>query len=216
MESRSLADLRSYEVLSHGVFAIAITLLVLDIHVPSHDAAADGRALFQALVDEWPRYFAYILGFLYIGEYWLASIRTAHFLRGADHGFLVLGLLTLMGIATVPFVTSLLAEYIGEGNGRDQVAAAVFNGWMLIVALLANALVQWAAYRDRLVRTGADRAALRRWLQLAALGPVVWGVGLVVALMVSASLAIGLDFLVLLLFLREVPLGEERREAGPA
>ena len=97
MESRSLADLRSYEALSHGVFAIAITLLVLDIHVPAHDTAPDGRALVQALIDEWPRYFAYILGFMYIGEYWLASIRTGHFLRGADHVFLVLGLLTLMG-----------------------------------------------------------------------------------------------------------------------
>jgi uncharacterized membrane protein len=215
MASRSLVDMKNYEALSHGVFAIAITLLVLDIHVPSHEATADGRALVKALVDEWPRYFAYILGFLYIGEYWLASIRTGHFLRGADHGFMVLGLLMLMGIASVPFVTSLLAEYIGHGEGRDQVATAAFNGWMLVVALLANALIRWATYRDRLVRPDANRAALRRWLQIAAVGPIVWAVALVVALMISAGLALALDFLLVLLFLREVPLGEESLGAGP-
>jgi uncharacterized membrane protein len=209
LESRSLSDLRSYEVLSHGVFAIAITLLVLDIHVPPRESTADGGALVSALIEEWPRYFAYVLGFLYIGEYWLASNRTMRFLSGADHPLMVLGLLTLMGISTVPFVTSLLAEYIGHGDGRDQVAAAVFNGWMLVIALVANGLVQWAAYRDRLVRPDADRRALRRWLRLAAAGPLVWAVAMVVALTISAGAALGLDLLLLLLFLRDVPLGEE-------
>jgi uncharacterized membrane protein len=209
MESRSLVDLKNYEALSHGVFAIAITLLVLDIHVPSHEAAPDGRALAQALIDEWPRYFAYVLGFLYIGEYWLASTRTGHFLRGADHGFLVLGLLTLMGISSVPFVTSLLAEYISADNGRDQVAAAVFNGWMLAIALIANALLHWATTGERLIRPAADRTALRRWVRMAALGPVVWAVALVVALTLSAALALALDFALLMLFLRQVPLGAD-------
>jgi uncharacterized membrane protein len=214
--SRSLTDLRSYEVLSQGVFAIAITLLVLDIHVPSHDEATDGQTLVAALVDEWPRYFAYVLGFLYIGEYWLASIRTMHFLRGADHPLLVLGLLTLMGISSVPFVTSLLAEYIGAGDGRDQVATAVFNGWMLVVALLANLLVRWAAFRDRLIRPDADRRALGRWLRLALLGPVFWAVALVMALTVSAAVALAFDFLVLLLFLLDVPLGNAGEEDAAA
>jgi uncharacterized membrane protein len=213
MESRSLADMRSYEALNHGVFAIAITLLVLDIHVPSHEAATDGRALAQALIDEWPRYFAYVLGFLYIGEYWLASNRTGHFLRGADHGFLVLGMLTLMGISSVPFVTSLLAEYITADNGRDQVAAAVFNGWMLAISLVANALLHWATTGGRLIRPGADRTALRRWVRMAALGPVVWAVALVIALTVSAAFALALDFALLVLFLREVSPGEEADRA---
>ena len=214
MGSRALSDLRSYEVLSHGVFAIAITLLVLDIHVPAEESTADGAALVTALIGEWPRYFAYVLGFLYIGEYWLASNRTMHFLRGADHPLMVLGLLTLMGISTVPFVTSLLAEYIGHGDGRDQVAAAVFNGWMLVIAVVANGLIRWAAFRDRLVRPGADRRALRRWMQLAAVGPLVWAVAAILALTISAGVALGLDLLLLLLFLWDVPLGEETGETA--
>ena len=213
MESRSLADLRSYEALSHGVFAIAITLLVLDIHVPPVDTATDGPALLGALTAEWPRYLAYVLGFLYIGEYWLGSLRTAHFLRGSDHVLLVLGLGTLMGISTVPFVTGLLAEYIGEDGGRDQVAAAVFNGWMLVIAVLANVLLRWAAYRDHLIRPDVSRTALRRWLQLAAAGPVVWALALMVALVASATLALVLDLLLLLVFLREVPADAETQAA---
>jgi uncharacterized membrane protein len=209
MESRSLSDLRSYEVLSHGVFAIAITLLVLDIHVPSHETATDGSGLVTALIDEWPRYFAYVLGFLYIGAYWLGSLRTMHFLRGSDHVAMVLGLLTLMGISTLPFVTSLLAEYIGKDNGRDQVAIAVFNGWMLVVAFVANALIRWAAFRGRLIRPDADPRALTRWLRLAALGPVIWGVALVAAVAISAWFALLLDFLLLPVFLSDVPLGAE-------
>ena len=214
MESRALTDLRSYEVLSHGVFAIAITLLVLDIHVPPHESIEDGQALVQALVDEWPRYFAYLLGFLYIGAYWLGSLRTMHFLRGSDHVAMVLGLLTLMGISTVPFVTSLLAEYIGEGGGRDQIAIAVFNGWMLVVALMANGLIRWAAYRGRLVRPDANQRALTRWMRLAALGPIVWAVALVVALAVSAGIALLLDFLLLPVFLSEVPVDDEPETAA--
>jgi uncharacterized membrane protein len=209
LESRSVSDLRSYEVLSQGVFAIAITLLVLDIHVPARDTTADGTALLDALIDEWPRYFAYLLGFLYIGAYWLGSLRTMHFLRGSDHVAMVLGLLTLMGISTVPFVTSLLAEYIGQGDGRDQVATAVFNGWMLVVALVANALIRWAAVHGHLIRPDADRRALQRWMRLAALGPVIWAAALVVALAISAGWALVLDFALLPVFLSEVPLGSD-------
>src|SRR3989304_2221908 len=128
MASRSLTDLVGWEAFLHGVFAIAITLLVLDIRVP---------ALGHSLVELWPRYLAYVLGFMYVGTYWLNTNRVLRLLRGVDHWALVIGLVYLMLVAAVPFVTGLLAEYIQQGNGRDQVAAVVFNGWMLVLAAMA-------------------------------------------------------------------------------
>ena len=131
------------------MFSIAITLLVLDIRVPQLDEMGDGKDLVDGLVHEWPR-FAYALGFLYIGTYWIATHRTLRMLRGIDHWFIVFGLLFLMVIATVPFVTSLLAEYIGQGNGRDKVALVVFTGWQLVLSLLANLSASLCGLEGRL------------------------------------------------------------------
>jgi hypothetical protein len=86
---------------------------------------------------------------------------------------------------------------------------------MLVVAVLANLVVQWAAFRDRLIRPDADRRALRRWVRLALVGPVIWAVALVVALTVSAAVALVLDVVALLLFLLDLPFGREREGSEP-
>ena len=143
---RALGDLAGWEAFLHGVFAIAITLLVLDIRVPALDANATGADLVHSLVEGWPRYLAYLLGFMYIGTYWIATHRTMRLLRGVDHWSLILGLFYLMIISTVPFVTALLAEYIGHDNGRDRVALIVFTGWQLLLSVLANILLRYAAH----------------------------------------------------------------------
>jgi uncharacterized membrane protein len=205
--SRSLTDLRNFEALSHGVFAIAITLLVLDIRVPPVETTADGAALIGSLTAGWPRYLAYVLGFMYIGEYWLASNRTMRLMRASDHWLLAFGLLYLMAIAGVPFVTSLLAEYISQDGGRDQVALTVFTGWMLLLAVLGNLSLQYAAYRDRLIRPDVDRRALATWMRIGALGVVIWIVALAAAMFASSTVTLVLDVAILLVFLRDVPIG---------
>jgi uncharacterized membrane protein len=92
MRQGSLMDVSGWEAFLHGVFAIAITLLVLDIRVPPVDATPDARALIDALVAGVPHYVAYVLGFLYLGTYWIATHRTLRRMRGVDHWFLVIGL----------------------------------------------------------------------------------------------------------------------------
>lgn len=207
MRSRPLSDVGGWEAFLHGVFSIAITLLVLDIRVPALGDMATGDDLIKALKDEWPRYFAYVLGFLYIGTYWIATHRTLRMLRGIDHWFIVFGLLFLMVIATVPFVTSLLAEYIGQNNGRDRVALVVFTGWQLILSLLANLELRYATYKGRLLKPGIDPRALRTWLRLSAVGPVVWVVAIITSAVVSGTITLILIAVIVVLFLQEVPLG---------
>ena len=208
MRSRQLSDVGGWEAFLHGVFSISITLLALDIRVPTVEGGMEtGADLVNALVAEWPNYPAYVLGFLYIGTYWIATHRTLLMLRGIDHWFIVLGLLFLMILATVPFVTALLAEYIGADNGRDKVALVVFTGWQLLLSLLANLELRYAAHDGRLLKPGLDQQALRRWLRLAAIGPVVWLVALVAAVLVSGTVTLILMGVLVVLFLQEVPLG---------
>ena len=208
MASRSLTDVVGWEAFLHGVFAIAITLLVLDIHVPPVEATESGAALAQSLMAGVPRYVAFVLGFGYIGTYWIATHRILRLIRGVDHWFVVLGLIFLMVISAVPFVTGLLAEYIGQDNGRDQVAILVFLGWMLILSIMANVLLQYAVYRGRLLKPGLDRKSLHKFKQLAAAGPLMWVVAIIATLVVSGTIALIMIALVLLLFLQEVPVGE--------
>lgn len=212
MSPRALMDVRGWEALVHGVFAIALTLLVLDIRIPDVASVGSGSALVSALVAELPRYVAYVLGFLCLGEYWLHVQRALGWLRGVDHWFLVLGLLFLMVVATVPFVTALLAEYIGRGDGRDQVALAIYVGWQLILAVLSNVQMHYAARRGRLLKPPITASGLRTWFVIAALGPVIWLVALLAVLLLSGTVALVLIVAVLVLFLFEIPV---RGAEGP-
>jgi uncharacterized membrane protein len=202
-------DVPGWEAFLHGVFAIAVTLLVLDIRVPDVGSIDSGSALISSLLSGMPRYGAYALGFLYVGVYWINTHRMMRMLRGIDHWFLVLGLLFLMVISAVPFVTGLLAEYIGADNGRDQVALVVFTTWQLVLSVLANVTFHYVARGRRLLKPGVPEAGLRTWLRVAALGPLIWIVALFAALFVSGTVTLVLMAVILVIFMFEVPVGEE-------
>ena len=157
--SRALMDVAGWEAFVHGVFAIAITLLVLDIRVPPVESTPDGAALVSALLADGPRYLAYVLGFMYVGAYWITTHRALRMLRGVDHTFLVIGLVYLMFIAIIPFVAAVLAEYIGKDHQRSEVAVITFIGWQLVLSVLANVDLQYADRRG-LMRHDVDRRAL--------------------------------------------------------
>jgi uncharacterized membrane protein len=207
MKSKPLMDVPGWEAFLHGVFAIAVTLLVLDIRVPDAASIDNGSALVHALAGGLPRYGAYVLGFLFVGTYWINTHRMLRMLRGVDHWFLVFGLVFLMVISAVPFVTGLLAEYLGADNGRDQVALVVFTSWQLVLSVLANATFRYAAHKGRLLKSGIPEAGLRVWLRIAALGPLIWLVALLAALFVSGTVTLVLMAVILVIFMFEVPVG---------
>jgi uncharacterized membrane protein len=101
-------DTARTEAFSDGVFAIAITLLVLDIKVP-HDLP-ENTSLLRALLNQWPIYMAFLTSFATIGIMWLNHHRMFRYIRRVDHWFLVLNGLLLLGVTFVPFPTSLAAE----------------------------------------------------------------------------------------------------------
>jgi uncharacterized membrane protein len=116
-----------------GVFAIAITLLVLSIDVPEDLAGADLHAF---LVDSWRQVFAYFLSFAVIGRFWIAHHRYFSMLQDFDRGLLVLNLAYLSFIVLIPFPTSLLGDF-GERTDAVVLYAAVVGttsllGWLLV------------------------------------------------------------------------------------
>jgi uncharacterized membrane protein len=102
------------EAFSDGVFAIAITLLVLEIAVP----AGSERDLWSAVLDEWPSYLAYLVSFSTVGAVWVGHTVIIEFLVRATPVLIRLNLLLLMVVSFLPFPTKLLAEYVGE-TGRS-------------------------------------------------------------------------------------------------
>ena len=134
------------EAFSDGVFAIAITLLVLDIAVP----AAAGHDLLGAILGLWPSYLAYVASFSTIGAVWLGHNAITEYLDRADTAFVRLNLLLLLFVSFLPFPTRLVAGFIGQDNAER--VAVTFYGIILVLAS-TMLLVLWRyAVRAKLVR----------------------------------------------------------------
>lgn len=116
------------EAFSDGVFAIAITLLVLEIKVPHLEA---GESLWAALGHLWTSYFGYIFSFVMIGVYWANHHHIFHLFKKSDHYFVLLNVFFLMCISFLPFPTAVLAEYIADPEHRQ--AAATFYAFGLFL-----------------------------------------------------------------------------------
>ena len=121
------------EAFSDGVFAIAITLLVLDIGVPA-EAFDD---LWSAIVDEWPSYLGYATSFLTIGALWLAHHGIFGRLRYASNRVMQVNLLLLMLLSFLPFPTRLFAEAIRD-ESAERAAAIFYAVWLLVIALVLS------------------------------------------------------------------------------
>jgi uncharacterized membrane protein len=134
------------EAFSDGVFAIAVTLLVLDIAV-SADA---GQHLLRSVAGLWPSYLAYVASFSTIGAAWLGHNAITEYLERADAAFVRLNLLLLLVVSFLPFPTRLVADYIGQDN-PERVAVTIYGISLLLASTLL--LVLWRyAVRGHLVR----------------------------------------------------------------
>ena len=130
------------EAFSDGVFAIAITLLIIEIGVPH---VTGDESLSEALGDLWPSYGAYVLSFVMIGIYWVNHHSLFRLFVRTDHFFLMLNVFFLMAIAFLPFPTAVLGEYLNDSVERDSAVRLYSLGLLLpafgwiVVWLYANA-----------------------------------------------------------------------------
>jgi uncharacterized membrane protein len=132
------------EAFSDGVFAIAMTLLVFQIKVPSHEQVA-AHGLAHALVGLWPSYLAFLTSFATILVIWVQHHWIFALVARSDHAFLYWNGLLLLCVTFVPFPTALLAEYLLDPEAR--VAANLYTGTFLGISLAFDALWRHASTR---------------------------------------------------------------------
>jgi uncharacterized membrane protein len=151
------------EAFSDGVFAITITLLVLEIRPPTDD-----ENLLHGLGALWPSYLSYAVTFLFIGQVWANHHVMFDHIRAADRTVLLLNTVLLMVVAFLPFATSVLADSLRSGHG-ERTAVAFYGIAFGVTALTFNAVWQYARRHgllsDALGPAGAT--AISRRLQLA-------------------------------------------------
>ena len=144
------------EAFSDGVFAIATTLLILDVTVPP----GSGAHLAHALVEEWPAYLAYLTSFLTIAVIWVNHHAMFSKVTVADRRLVFTNSVFLATVAFIPFPTRLLAEYIRGPDGAQT--AAVFYGLTFVVlAVVFNLTWRAIAVDRRLVRDDVPQADVR-------------------------------------------------------
>jgi uncharacterized membrane protein len=144
---------------SDAVFAIAVTLLALEIRLPTLDETVSNGELLKNLLAIWPKYLGYVVSFLVIGSLWMGHHRKFLLIKYHDRRLLFLNLILLMSIAFIPFSTSVISEY---GN---LVTATIFYALSIALAGLFSALVWWYAARNyRLVDDKVKKREL--WQEL--------------------------------------------------
>ena len=192
------------EAFSDGVFAIAITLLILDVHVPRD--LTETTTLADALLRQWPSYLGFLTSFALIGIMWINHHKLFTLIKRTDHLLLVFNALLLLGATIVPFTTSLLAEYIGQSEQR--LAAMVYTGNFFVIAIFFNLLWRYAARGHRLLGYDVSEAEVRSINRAYALGPPVYLLCFAIAYF-SVPLALGMTIALVIFY--ALPLGTNAR-----
>ena len=170
--------------LSDGVFAIAITLLVLDIRVPDIPENMVASELPAELLSLWPKYLGYLLSFVGISTFWMIHHSIFRPIKAYDRVLLYLNFMFLMVVAFLPFPTSLLGEY-----GDRQLPVAIYAATLAVGRLLLTALHWYSTRDDRLLDEPQDPATVRFFLVRGLTIPAIFLLSIVVSFL-SVSVAI--------------------------
>jgi len=150
------------EAFSDGVFAVAITLLALNLAVPGPGHGP----LTRQLTDHWPSFAAYLVSFLTIGIIWVNHHTLFKNVARIDRVLLFLNLLMLFFVVAIPFATATIAAYLGHGAADAPLAAVVYQGVFEGMSLSFGVLFYWSIWRKHLkiaLTPSAARAAAIRF-----------------------------------------------------
>jgi TMEM175 potassium channel family protein len=157
------------EAFSDGVFAIAITLLILEIKVPEHGD------LGRELMNDWPSFLAFLASFFTIGVMWMNHHRLFTLIEAADDVLIGLNLLLLLGITWIPFPTALLATHT-----HNRVAALVYSSTFFVMSLFFQ--VFWGyATRRKGIMSAENSAGARQITWQYIMGPILYLIAIGIA-----------------------------------
>jgi len=166
------------EAFSDGVFAIAITLLVLEIKVPHLEGS---ESLWSALGHLWSSYLGYIFSFLMIGVYWANHHHIFNLYKKSDHYFVLLNVVFLMCISFLPFPTAVLAAYIADEPHR-QAAMTFYAFGLLLPAISWVSMWLYAVKGHRLVDPNLSPAFISKTTRLFLLSNAMYFAAILVSL----------------------------------
>lgn len=176
------------EAFSDGVFAIAITLLVLEVKVPEVER---GSGLAHALVRLWPSYVAYAVSFLTIGIMWVNHHAAFERVATTDRGLLFRNMFLLGSVSFLPFPTAVLARYLRDGGNNARAAAVMYGLTMMVIGSGFAWLWHHLRRHPELLSATATPAGVQRAFVRSAVGPLVYLVATgVAAIAPVAALAI--------------------------
>jgi len=196
--------------LTDGVFAIIMTLLVLDIHVPQ---LSTGEALSSALLTVWPTLLVFVISFVLTGMYWVGHRDMFTLVRGVNRGLVWLNILFMLPVALVPFAAALLGEY-----SHDTLAIRLYGLLLLLIALMRLLLWYYIGTRRHLLIEHVDRRTLWTGVATAIIPAILYIVSLLLAGFapyVSLGIYAGVPFLYFIgiTFLRRsAPKGSPERD----
>jgi uncharacterized membrane protein len=172
---------------SDAVFAIAITLLVLELGV----GEGAEHHLLHSLLHEWPAYLAYVTSFLTIGVVWLQHSEITGALRTADATLYRLNLLVLLLASFLPFPTRLASEFIGD-RSPERIAVVFYGLTLVALTLSMTAFLRYATEKRQLVKDSVEARTIERAL-LRAPSYVLYAIGIAVGLVLPTA-ALGVYF----------------------
>src|SRR5213080_1208400 len=186
------------EAFSDGVFAFAMTLLVLGLRDPTIGSTGP---LLQGLFGEWPAFLAFGISFTTILVNWLNHRNLFTYVRRIDGPFMLLNGLLLLATTLIPFTTSLVADHIKFADSDSGAAAQVYSGTFLFVALAWNLLWQYAIRHPGVLASSVSDAEIKTTTRQFIFGPTLYVVAFVAAFFSGiASLAINLIVLAIYAF----------------
>ena len=176
-------DLRLHRLLffADGVYAIAVTLLAVELVLPEAAADLHGQDLLWSLLESWPRVLAFLTSFVFIANFWVGHNMLFYQVRRFDGGLMWLALLQLLCIAFLPFPTSVVGEHIS-----DPVAQQFYLASLLVTGLVMWALWWYMSSGRRLVDPNLSPREIRRHHLLSSGAPLS-----TLALMVLVGLGVG-------------------------
>ena len=174
-DDRFALTTRRIESLADGIFAFAMTLLVLTLTLP--DMSQTKMDLSQLLIAQWPKFFNYALSFLLLAVFWIVHHQQFNFIRRTDRNHLWINIGILMFVALMPFSTDVNGDYT-----NNTLAQLVFSGNLFVLGLLF--LLNWwyACRHHRLVDPDLSREIILRGLRRGCITPVIAFISIVVSL----------------------------------
>jgi TMEM175 potassium channel family protein len=204
--------------LTDGVYAIALTLLAIELALPESSEHLHGEALLQSILGTWPKMLSFLTSFTLIAIFWHGNHRAFHYLRRFDGRLAYLMLLQLLCIAFIPFPTAVVGEHVS-----DPVAQEFYFGAILVTGLATLALWWYVSSEPRLVDPELHPRVIRRFHLNILAGPVAFsilmmflitvGIGRLINPLVLGYLSM-LGYILLGVFERWEPRLEEQVEEG--